>query len=172
MRGEGGSTDKAAGIAWSRRFRWAGYRSSHELPEAPPNPGEYDPRFDDRMAKEKITVTLDAGVLADVTADAERAGLTRSEMVETALRNEHLRRQLHAYTTHTVSALDRRLRRPRTHRQPSRGPVITPGDILTRQAHPTRCRRHQMAAGSAVGVRRRPCENPTRLCARPPSGQR
>ncbi|MGV9408934.1 ribbon-helix-helix protein, CopG family [Nocardia sp. NPDC003693] len=58
------------------------------------------------MAKEKITVTLDTGVLADVTADAERAGLTRSEMVEIALRNEHLRRQLHAYTTHTVSASD------------------------------------------------------------------
>lgn len=58
------------------------------------------------MAKEKITVTVDTGVLADITADAEHAGLNRSEMVETALRHEHLRRQLDTYTTHTVPALD------------------------------------------------------------------
>lgn len=44
------------------------------------------------MAKEKMTVTVDAGVFADVDADAREDGLNRSEYVERALRNEHYRR--------------------------------------------------------------------------------
>lgn len=58
------------------------------------------------MAKEKISVTLDATVLAATDADAKAAGLNRSEMVEQALRNEHLRVALHNYTTRTVPALN------------------------------------------------------------------
>ena len=58
------------------------------------------------MAKEKISVTVDRAVLADADADAAAAGLNRSEMVERALRNEHLRRALHTYTTHTGPALN------------------------------------------------------------------
>lgn len=57
------------------------------------------------MPKEKISVTVDQVVLADADADAAAAGLNRSEMVERALRNEHLRRALHTYTTHTAPAL-------------------------------------------------------------------
>lgn len=56
------------------------------------------------MAKEKISVSVDQAVLAD--ADADAAGLNRSEMVERALRNEHLRRALHTYTTQTAPALN------------------------------------------------------------------
>jgi replicative DNA helicase len=51
-------------------------------------------------------VTVDQAVLADADADADAAGLNRSEMVERALRNEHLRRALHTYTTHTAPALN------------------------------------------------------------------
>lgn len=58
------------------------------------------------MTKEKISVTVDRAVLADADADAAAAGLNRSEMVERALRNEHLRRALHTYTTHTAPALN------------------------------------------------------------------
>ena len=58
------------------------------------------------MAKEKISVTVDATVLADADADAKAAGLNRSELIERALRNEHLRRALQTYTTRTVPALD------------------------------------------------------------------
>lgn len=58
------------------------------------------------MAKEKISVTVDAAVLAEADADARAAGLNRSELIEQALRNEHLRRALHTYTTRTVPALD------------------------------------------------------------------
>ena len=58
------------------------------------------------MAKEKISVTVDAAVLAGADADAKAAGLNRSEMIERALRNEHLRRALHTYTTHTAPALN------------------------------------------------------------------
>ena len=58
------------------------------------------------MAKDKISVTVDRAVLADADADAAAAGLNRSEMVERALRNEHLRRALHTYTTHTAPALN------------------------------------------------------------------
>jgi metal-responsive CopG/Arc/MetJ family transcriptional regulator len=58
------------------------------------------------MAKEKISVTVDAAVLAEADADARAAGLNRSELIERALRNEHLRRALHTYTTRTAPALD------------------------------------------------------------------
>ena len=58
------------------------------------------------MAKEKISVTVDATVLADADADAKAAGVNRSELIERALRNEHLRRALHTYTTRTAPALD------------------------------------------------------------------
>ncbi|HEU0041078.1 MAG TPA: hypothetical protein VFQ15_01890 [Jiangellaceae bacterium] len=46
------------------------------------------------MAKEKMTVTIDPGVYADVDADARAAGLNRSEYVEGVLRHEHYRRLL------------------------------------------------------------------------------
>ncbi|HZE15053.1 MAG TPA: ribbon-helix-helix protein, CopG family [Mycobacterium sp.] len=58
------------------------------------------------MAKEKISVTVDAAVLAAADTDAAAAGLNRSELIEQALRNEHLRIALHNYTTRTVPALD------------------------------------------------------------------
>jgi metal-responsive CopG/Arc/MetJ family transcriptional regulator len=58
------------------------------------------------MAKEKISVTVDATVLADADADARAAGLNRSEMIERALRSEHLRRALHTYKTRTAPALN------------------------------------------------------------------
>ncbi len=58
------------------------------------------------MAKSKISVTVDAAVLAAVDADAKTAGLSRSEMIERALRNEHLRVALRNYTTRTVPALN------------------------------------------------------------------
>ena len=58
------------------------------------------------MAKEKVSVTLDATVLAATDADAKAAGLNRSEMVEQALRNEHLRVALQDYTARAVPAFD------------------------------------------------------------------
>jgi metal-responsive CopG/Arc/MetJ family transcriptional regulator len=58
------------------------------------------------MAKEKISVTVDATVLAAIDADAKAGGFNRSEMIEQALRNEHLRVALKSYTTRTVPALD------------------------------------------------------------------
>lgn len=51
-------------------------------------------------------MTVDAAVLAAVDADAKTAGLSRSEMIERALRNEHLRVALRNYTTRTVPALN------------------------------------------------------------------
>lgn len=57
------------------------------------------------MPKEKISVTVESSVLAAAEADARAEGLNRSEMIERALRNEHLRAQLRAYTTTTVPAL-------------------------------------------------------------------
>jgi post-segregation antitoxin (ccd killing protein) len=46
------------------------------------------------MAKDKITVTIDRDVLAELDADAEAAGLNRSEFVQRALVAEHYRRQI------------------------------------------------------------------------------
>lgn len=58
------------------------------------------------MARDKVSVTLDQAVLADADADAKSAGMNRSELIEQALRNEHLRLALEQYTTHTVPALN------------------------------------------------------------------
>ena len=58
------------------------------------------------MAKDKVSVTIDQAVLAAAEADAQAAGLNRSEMIERALRNEHLRISLENYTTHTVPTLE------------------------------------------------------------------
>ena len=58
------------------------------------------------MAKRKISVTVDTTVLAAADVDAKAAGMNRSEMIEQALRNEHLRRALHHYTTRTAPALN------------------------------------------------------------------
>ena len=58
------------------------------------------------MAKEKISVTVDGAVLANADADAKAAGVNRSEWIEQALRNGHLRRALDTYTTRTAAALD------------------------------------------------------------------
>jgi hypothetical protein len=51
-------------------------------------------------------VTIDQAVLAAADMDAHAAGLNRSEMIEQALRNEHLRISLENYIEHTVPALD------------------------------------------------------------------
>ncbi len=58
------------------------------------------------MAKEKVSVTLDPAVLAAADADAQSVGLNRSELIEQALRHEHLRIALQSYTARTVPALD------------------------------------------------------------------
>lgn len=58
------------------------------------------------MTKSKVSVTIDQSVLADADDDANAAGLNRSEMVERALRNEHLRMALDQYTSRTVPTLD------------------------------------------------------------------
>lgn len=58
------------------------------------------------MAKDKVSVTIDRDVLAAADADARAAGLNRSELIERALRNEHLRTALAGYTEHTVPALN------------------------------------------------------------------
>jgi metal-responsive CopG/Arc/MetJ family transcriptional regulator len=58
------------------------------------------------MAKQKISVTVDVAVLAAADADARATGMNRSEMIEQALRNEHLRVALQNYTSRTVPALD------------------------------------------------------------------
>jgi len=58
------------------------------------------------MAKDKVSVTIDKAVLAAADADAQAAGMNRSEMIERALHNEHLRISLENYTTQTVPTLD------------------------------------------------------------------
>lgn len=57
------------------------------------------------MGKNKVSVTIDQEVLAAADADAAVAGLNRSELIERALRNEHMRMVLENYTAHTVPAL-------------------------------------------------------------------
>lgn len=57
------------------------------------------------MAKDKVSVTIDRGVLATADADAQAAGLNRSELIERALHHEHLRISLEEYTTRAVPAL-------------------------------------------------------------------
>jgi hypothetical protein len=46
------------------------------------------------MAKHKVTVTLDPGVLADLDKAAHSAGMNRSEFVERVLRRDRYRRLL------------------------------------------------------------------------------
>lgn len=58
------------------------------------------------VAKAKVSVTIDQAVLAAADADAQAAGLNRSEMIERAPHNEHLRISLERYTSHTVPTLD------------------------------------------------------------------
>lgn len=48
------------------------------------------------MAKDKVTVTIDSGVLAVADADAAGAGLNRSEYVQAALVEAHYARLLAA----------------------------------------------------------------------------
>jgi len=57
------------------------------------------------MPKEKISATIDAKILVDADADARELGLNRSELIERALRNEHLRLALEAYTARSVPSL-------------------------------------------------------------------
>ena len=57
------------------------------------------------MAKANVSVKIDQAVLTEADADARAAGLNRSEMIERALRNEHLRISLENYTERTVPAL-------------------------------------------------------------------
>lgn len=58
------------------------------------------------MAKEKISATVDSSVLAVADVDASELGLNRSELIERALRNEHLRLALAGYIARTVPALN------------------------------------------------------------------
>ena len=58
------------------------------------------------MRQETISVTIDAAVLASADSDATVEGLNRSEMIEQAMRNEHLRIALRNYKALTVPALD------------------------------------------------------------------
>jgi Ribbon-helix-helix protein, copG family len=59
----------------------------------------------DGMAEVSFSVTVDVGVLEAADADAVALGLSRSEFIERALRNEHLRRILHEYTACTASVI-------------------------------------------------------------------
>ncbi|BBZ08663.1 antitoxin [Mycolicibacterium doricum] len=58
------------------------------------------------MVKNKVSVTVDTDVLAAADADATAVGMNRSELIEQALRHEHLRLALQNYTAHTVPALN------------------------------------------------------------------
>lgn len=58
------------------------------------------------MAKAEAWITLDQDVLAAADVDAKAAGLNRSELVERALRHEHLRIALERYAATTVPGLD------------------------------------------------------------------
>ena len=93
------------------------------------------------MAKEKISVTVDAAVLAAADADAKAAGLNRSEIIEQALRNEHLR-----VTTYRT-----------TRTEPSRRWTSTPTRArCTKNEHgPLACdhsRRHRPAPQTPAGT--------------------
>lgn len=57
------------------------------------------------MAKDEVLVVVDRTVLAAADADAKADGLDRSELVERALRHEHLRMALKNYTAETAPAL-------------------------------------------------------------------
>lgn len=82
------------------------------------------------MAKGKVSVTIDHAVLEAADADAQAAGLNRPEIFERALRNEHLRRSLTNYTTHTVPTLNIDAYAHKVYgANRGRWPVIIPGDI-------------------------------------------
>ncbi|KLI05387.1 antitoxin [Mycolicibacterium conceptionense] len=57
------------------------------------------------MGKAQVWITLDRDVLAAADVDAQAAGLNRSELVEQALRHEHLRITLEGYAATTVREL-------------------------------------------------------------------
>ncbi|OFB37182.1 antitoxin [Mycolicibacterium sp. (ex Dasyatis americana)] len=57
------------------------------------------------MAKAEVWITLAQDVLAAADVDAKAAGLNRSELVERALRHEHLRIALEGYAATTVPGL-------------------------------------------------------------------
>jgi len=57
------------------------------------------------MAKEKVSISIDVAVLSAADADARAAGINRSELIERALRNEHLRNSLDDYKKRIVPAL-------------------------------------------------------------------
>lgn len=105
------------------------------------------------MPKEKISVSVDGSVLALTDADANAAGLTRSEMVEQAMRDEHLRIALRNYKTRTVPALD----------------IDTNPSSLTKPTKPPACDRIRRRRFSAIR-----CHPPmtTSLIEAPRSGRR
>ncbi|MBB3753795.1 hypothetical protein FHT44_006317 [Mycolicibacterium sp. BK634] len=86
------------------------------------------------MAKDKVSVTIDRGVLAVADADARAAELNRSELIERALNNDHLRISLENYTTRTVPALaiDAYAEKGLPG-QSSRGLVIASGNVVLRR---------------------------------------
>ena len=57
------------------------------------------------MAKEKVSISIDVAVLSAADADARAAGINRSQLIERALRNEHLRNSLDDYKKRIVPAL-------------------------------------------------------------------
>lgn len=57
------------------------------------------------MAKVKVSVTVDSQVLEGIDAEAQAAGMNRSELIERAMRREHLRLQLKQYKEVTVPKL-------------------------------------------------------------------
>lgn len=76
----------------------------HRVPRSPP--GRRRLSKITPMAEDEVSVTLDSAVLAAADADAKATGLNRSQLIEQALRHEHLRIALKSYTTHTVPALN------------------------------------------------------------------
>jgi metal-responsive CopG/Arc/MetJ family transcriptional regulator len=68
--------------------------------------GSRMPGRENGTARVRFSVTVDAAVLKALDTDADAMGLSRSELVEQALRNEHLRRTLREYTLHTASTLN------------------------------------------------------------------
>lgn len=56
--------------------------------------------------KQDVSATVDADLLAAADPDAKAIDVSRSELIEQALRYEHRRLALQNYTTHTVPALN------------------------------------------------------------------
>jgi hypothetical protein len=57
------------------------------------------------VSKETVSITVDRAVLAAADADARAAGVSRSELIERALRREHLRVALLTYRSRTIEQL-------------------------------------------------------------------